>query len=320
MKKALITGMYGQDGSYVAELLKAKGYEIRGIVHAPMSENSVRIRQELRDKGIVIETTDIPLTDYALLKEEIEAFRPDEIYHLAATHFSAEKADLVTESSLFVNNITATSNILDICYNYHKDARIVTAGSCLMYDATHTDEQSEKTPFASNTYYGIAKITENMLVRMFRDRGLYACTAILYNHESHRRAETFVTRKIVKNMVRIARGEQESFTLGSLDAMKDWGFAGDYARAMHLMLDQSVPKDYVLATGSLHSIGEFVEECAQQLQIPDWHRCVQVNDRILARKNSATLKGDSSLAARELGWKRTKGFAEIIAEMISEEK
>ena len=305
--------------SYLAELLKAKGYELMGIVRNPMSLNSARIKQELDKEGVFIETMDIPLTNYKLLREAINDFKPDEIYHLAASHYSAEKADIATESNIFIDNISATSNILDICYNDMKGVHIVTAGSCLMYDATMTDMQSEETAFSSNSYYGIAKITENMLVEMFRARGLYACMAILYNHESHRRSDSFVTRKIVKNMVKVAKGEQKRFTLGTLDAKKDWGFAGDYVHAMYLMANQDAPQDYILSTGILHTIGEFVEECAKQLNIDNWRDCVDVDSSIIVRKNAATLRGNNSLAEQKLGWKVNKSFKDIISEMINEE-
>ncbi len=319
MKKALITGVFGQDGSFLAEILAEKGYDILGIVRSPLSENALRIKEELQSKNVFVPTLDVSLENYDEVRKLIKSYRPDEIYHLAATHFSAEDADSNSESEGFVENIRNTANILDICYNYLKDVHVVTAGSCLMFDATQTSEQTEKTIFASKSYYGIAKITENMLVKMFRDKGLYACTAILYNHESHRRSDRFVTRKIVKNMVAISKGERDGFTLGSLETLKDWGYARDYAYGMYLMANQNQPSDYILSTGHLHSIEEFVAKCAMQLGIKDWKKHINIDEGIITRKNGVTLKGDSSLARTSMKWNHTLDFEGIIQEMIEYE-
>lgn len=320
MRKALITGIYGQDGSYLAEILEKKGYDIRGIVHIPLSDNSIRIKDELHNKGLVFPTEDISLTNYNEVKKVVNGYKPDEIYHLAARHFSAEDAGSKAESDIFADNIKSTANILEACYNENLNAHIVTAGSCLMYDSTDTTFQSEKTMFSSKSYYGIAKITENMLVKMYRDKGLFACTAILYNHESHRRSDSFVTRKIIKNLVAIKKGKIKRFTLGDLEAKKDWGYAKDYAYGMHLMAQQNKPRDIVLATGQLHSIEEFVIECARQLGIDDWRRYIEIDDRILLRKNETILRGDATLAYNELNWKHTLDFKELIQVMIEAEK
>lgn len=314
--KAIITGVYGQDGSYLGEILTDKGYEVYGIVNRDMSENSLKIRHELEHKGIRFKVICVDLLDYERLKDVLIEINPDEIYHLAAQHVSAEEACLTVEKDIFENNIHATANILDICYNYLKNARVLTAGSCLMYDGTNTDMQDIHTPFQSVSYYGIAKITENMLVKMYRSRGMFACTAILYNHESHRRAAKFVTQKIVQNMIKIKRKEIETFSLGNLDVVKDWGYACDYAYGMYLMLRKKEPEDFILATNELHTINDFISECARQLDITDWRKHVKLDDGIIVRKIDTILRGSCLEAEEKLGWKKTKTFQELITEMI----
>ena len=319
MKKAVITGIYGQDGSFLAEYLLKEGYQVYGFVRTPLGVNSQRIKDELGELHQRISVYENVLLDYEQLKQILIEIEPDEIYHLSAVHASSEKLNLTNEKMAFENNIKITANLLDICYNWIPNCHIVTAGSCLMFDGSGTQEQTEDTPFSSNSYYGIAKITENMLVKMYRNKGLFACTAILYNHESHRRAVDFVTRKIVSNMVKVRKGIISSFALGNLDALKDWGYAPDYIRGMVLMANNTEPKDYILATNVLHTIRDFVEECARQLDISDWEQHVQIDSGIITRKVATRLKGDCSMAEKELGWNRTKTFEEMIVEMIEKE-
>lgn len=314
--RALITGVFGQDGSYLSEILANKGYEIFGIVNTPMSSNSQKIAHELKEKGIVIEISEVDLLDYEALKNELITINPDEIYHLAAQHVSSEGASLSVEKIIFNNNITATANILDISFNYLHKCKVLTAGSCLMYDGSVTKIQDETTPFCSNSYYGIAKITENMLVNMYRAKGLFACTAILYNHESHRRASKFVTQKIAQNMRKVKNGEIETFTLGNLDGVKDWGYAKDYAYGMYLMLQHKDPEDFILATNTLHSIRDFVMECAKQLNIENWEKYVKLDEKIVVRTMNTILCGDYSKAEKKLGWKPKVSFEGLVSEML----
>ena len=317
--KAVITGIYGQDGSYLCELLLKQGYEVYGLIKNSLSVNSKKIESELKSKGLVFNVYERDLLSYESVKEILEVIEPDEIYHVAASHVGSEDANICSEKSMFEQNVRITNNILDVCYNYLKKCKVITAGSCLMWDATDTIIQTEKTPFQSYSYYGIGKITENMLVKMYRERGLFACTAILYNHESHRRAQGFVTKKIIDNLKKIKRKEISSFTLGNLETKKDWGYAGDYANAMIMMLNQNAPQDMIIATNTLHSIKDFIEECARQLKIENWERYVVLDEKIVTRRLGAQLKGDCALAERELGWVRKVYFENMIEEMIEAE-
>jgi GDPmannose 4,6-dehydratase len=318
-KKALITGIFGQDGSYLCELLTGMDYEVHGIIHNRLSENSQRIRQELNKNGILPEIHIVDLNNFVAAKDTILEIKPDEIYHLAASHvssqgFGAEKQFI--EKELFEHNITATSNILYISYEYLKKPKIALAGSCLMFDASNTMVQTEKTPFKSSSLYGLAKITENLLAKYYRSKGLYVSTAILYNHESPRRSNMFVTKKIVENMTAIKNGKICGFTLGSLAALKDWGFAKDYVDGMYLMARQDYPDDYIFASEELHSIREFVEICAYKLGLDDWERFINIDPTILDRKTTGQLLGDCSKAKYVLKWKKTVAFKELVELML----
>ncbi len=322
MKKVIITGVFGQDGSFLCELLSPKGYQIFGISKKNMSANSIRIKRELEEKNINISVHNIDIYNYGEISTFIQAIQPDEIYHMATYHVSSEgkgNVDNVREQEGFNKNILATANILEACYLFSKHTKIITAGSCLMYDASGTLYQDESTPFQADSLYGLAKITENMLVRFYRNRGMFICTAILYNHESHRRGSQYVTKKIVENMVRIKRGDLAPFALGSLDVEKDWGYAGDYTEAMWRMLQSHSPKDYIIATGEVHTIREFVKICADILQIDDWERYLLIDQSIISRNIDAKLVGKNDVIRQELGWKSCKGFQEMIEEMIEYE-
>lgn len=208
MKKAIITGVYGQDGSFLCELLLKKGYQVYGIARKELSGNSIKIKKELQNKNMILNIYNTDIYNYSEISKLIAEIQPDEIYHMAAYHVSSDgvgNGNTVREQEVYNKNVLATANILEACCHLSRHTKVITAGSCLMYDASDTVCQTESTPFASNSLYGMAKISENMLVRFYREKGLYACTAILYNHESHRRASQFVTKKIVENMVRIKK-------------------------------------------------------------------------------------------------------------------
>lgn len=319
MKRAVITGIYGQDGSFMCEYLSQKGYEVFGISRKDLSDRSAANKKELEKEGIYPRVENVNLYDYEEMGEYIRTVAPQEIYHLATYHVSAEgkgNGDSVREQELFNKNTLATANILECCYKYVPRCKVLTAGSCLMFDNSDTCIQNEDTPYQSRSLYGLAKIAENHLVQYYRGLGLFACTAILYNHESHRRSEGFVTKKIVENLIKVKKGRIEQFTLGDLEVEKDWGYAWDYVAGMYLMLQNTFPKDYVLSSGELHTIREFIEECSQQLMLPDWEQHVRIDKSIITRKFSTKLLGDSSRAINELGWNRTKNFKELISEMI----
>lgn len=323
MKKAIITGVYGQDGSFLCELLFRQGYEILGISRKEISENSLKIKKELEEEKIAVVACDIDIYNFKEVSTFIQQMQPDEIYHMATYHVSSEgKGNLngIREQEGFNKNVLATANILEACYHFSKHTKIITAGSCLMYDASDTLYQDESTPFQSNSLYGLAKITEHMLVEFYRKKGMFACTAILYNHESHRRASQYVTKKIVENMVCIKNGDISSFTLGALDVEKDWGYAGDFVEAMWKMAQSKYPKDYIVSTGEVHTIREFVNICAEILQINDWEKYISIDQSIINRKVEGKLVGNSDAIKRELKWERSKSFEEIVKEMINYEK
>lgn len=320
MKRAVITGIYGQDGSFMCEYLLQKGYEVFGISRKNLSARSSANKKELEKEGIYPRVENVNLYDYEEMEEYIRAVNPHEFYHLATYHVSAEgkgNGDSIREQDLFNKNVLAAANILECCYKYASKCKVLTAGSCLMFDDSDTCIQDENTPYKSKSLYGLAKISENHLVQYYRRLGLFACTAILYNHESHRRSDDFVTKKIVENLIKVQRGRIQQFTLGNLEVEKDWGYAGDYVAGMYLMLQNSHPKDYILSTGELHTIREFIEECAEQLMLSNWEKYVHIDESIIMRKFSAKLQGDCGLAINELGWNRTKTFKELINEMIT---
>ncbi|MEZ3422765.1 MAG: GDP-mannose 4,6-dehydratase [Lachnospiraceae bacterium] len=317
--KVLITGILGQDGSFLCEQLNHMGYEIHGIAKEVLSDNSRMIKLELDKQSIQYYLHKTNLYDFESVRNLIKEISPDEIYHMAAYHVSSEgKGNLGTirEQILFNNNVLATANLLESCLLEKPDCHIVTAGSCLMYDASNTFEQNEETRFHSNSLYGLAKITENQLVEYYRTKGLYACTAILYNHESHRRSSGFVTKKVVENMIKIKKKEINSFELGSLLIEKDWGFAGDYTMGMYLMLHNSKATDYVLATGVLHTVQDYVEQVAKYLGIDDWYMHININTDMITRKINGKLRGNSSKIERELNWKRTMGFNQLVENIV----
>lgn len=322
MTKALITGIFGQDGSYLCEILFNKGYEIYGITKDHLSVNSQRIKDYLGSLGISPKTYSVDLNDYEALKRIVTEICPDEVYHLAAYHVSAQyvnNSKSLSEKKLFDYNLKSISNLLLICFEHVNSARFVAAGSCLMFNASDSLIQSEKTPYKSSCLYGLAKISENMLVDYYRNQGLYASTAILYNHESSRRSNDFVTKKIVKSMVAVFKGEIHAFTLGNLDIKKDWGWARDYAYGMYLMAQAIKPKDYVLASGLSYSIREFVNITAIKLGIDDWQDYVLIDENIVTRSSSTTLLGDPTLAMDELDWQHSMSLEQLVDRMVENE-
>lgn len=323
MRKALITGIFGQDGSFLYELLDQKGYQIYGIARRNMSNNSKKIQNELNKKGKNPIVCEIDLLNYSQVEEVVRQVQPDEIYHLSASHVSSEgrKNGIdVDDNQIFIRNVTATSNLLAACYENSLNTKILTAGSCLMFDSSGTERQNENTAYKSGSLYGLGKIVENSLVKYYRNKGIYACTAILYNHESYRRSEDFVTQKIVRNMCMLKNNSKHKFSLGNIETKKDWGYAKDYVNGMYLMLQQDRPQDYIISSGELHSIKEFIEVCANILQIDNWNKNIEINDRLINRNIITQLYGDSSRIENDLGWQRKKNFKEWILEMIIKEK
>ncbi|MBQ8475557.1 GDP-mannose 4,6-dehydratase [bacterium] len=323
MKKALITGIYGQDGSYLGELLSNEGTEVHGIIRENLSDNSKRIKNILNRQNIkpIEHITD--LNDYSALKDLLLEIRPDEIYHMAAYHVSSEGVNQNKEyfdKVLFDYNVKSTSNILSICFEYLKNTHIVTAGSCLMFDNSKTKRQNEETEYNSKSLYGLAKITENSLVKYYRSKRQHSSCAILYNHESSRRSINFVTRKIINSLIKVKNKEIKNFTLGNLEIKKDWGWAKDYANAMILMARAKEAKDYVLSSGELHTIKEFIEICVLKLGLDNYEQYININSSIIDRKIEGQLFGDCSKIEKELNWKKSLDFEGLIDLMIKEEE
>lgn len=320
-KRALITGVLGQDGSYLCELLATESYNVFGVVKKDLSENSVKILKHLKGKGCYPEIVDCDLYSYNDVVNIIRNITPDEIYHLAATHYPSQASDAKDDMdrNLFVNNVSNTINLLTALKEASPQSHCVLAGSCLMFDASDVSPQDEHTPFRSGSMYGLAKITEFNIGRFFRDKGMHVSMALLYNHESPRRAESFVTQKIVKNMALVKQGKTRDFELGNLDTIRDWGYAKDYVRGLYLIARQQIPGDYVLATGKEHTVRDFIKQVAKVLEIPDWESHVKLNPEIINREVTTKLIGSPFLAERVLNWKRSVDFEALVSLMVESE-
>lgn len=325
MKKALITGITGQDGSYLAELLLDKGYQVWGIIRRSSSFHTGRIDHLYRDlhEHPRLRLAYGDLTDGNNLSRIINDVKPDEVYNLGAQSHVRVSFDM----PIFTVNTDAlgTLRLLEAVRNAEKPARFYQASSSEMYGKVVEKPQTEKTPFHPRSPYGCAKVYSFWQTVNYREAyDLFACNGILFNHESPRRGETFVTRKITRAATRIKLGLQEKLYLGNLDAKRDWGFAGDYVEAMWLMLQQDKPDDFVVATGETHSVREFVEEVFGYLDL-DWRKYVEIDPRYFRPSEVDYLEGDASKAKKILKWKPKvdfKGLARMMtdADMKSAER
>ena len=310
-RKAFITGITGQDGSYLAELLLEKGYEVHGLVRRSSSFNTWRI-DHIRDR-IALHYGD--LVDQNSLVRTLEMVGPSEIYNLAAQ----SHVKVSFEMPEYTANVTALGvlRLLDAVRELELPARVYQAGSSEMFGLVQETPQTEKTPFHPRSPYACAKVYSYWQTVNYRESyGMFACNGILFNHESPRRGETFVTRKITRAATRIKEGLQERLFLGNLEAKRDWGFAGDYVEAMWLMLQQDKPDDFVVATGETHSVREFLDEVFAILGM-DWKKHVEVDQRYFRPAEVDLLLGDAAKARRELKWapKITfKGLARLMTE------
>ena len=306
--RALITGIAGQDGSYLAEHLLAGGDEVWGIAR-PGGETS-RIAHLLDS----IELVAADLSDDRSLADALRAVRPDEVYNLAGSSFVPDSV-----SAPLLNgelNGLCVARLLEAIRQTDPRIRFYQASSSEMFGSVPTSPQDESTPFQPRSPYGAAKLYGHWTTSAFRrNHGIFAVSGILYNHESPRRRPEFVTRKITLGAVRIAAGLQDHLRLGDLEALRDWGFAGDYVRAMARMLRQPEPRDYVLGTGESHSVGDFVEEVFAILGL-DWRRHVVVDPTLLRPGDVQSLVANSRLAREQLGWKPNVGFRELVRMMV----
>ena len=316
-KKALVTGITGQDGSYLSELLLDKGYEVHGIVRRSSSFNTNRIDHLYRDPhehDVRIFTHHGDLTDSVALTRLIYELQPDEIYHLGAQSHVRVSFDIPE----YTFDVTAagTLRLLDAMREAGvKDVRFYQASSSEMFGAA-PPPQSETTAFHPRSPYAVAKVSAYWATVNYREAyGLFAVNGILFNHESPRRGETFVTRKITRALARIKAGLQDKLYLGNLDAKRDWGYAPDYAEAMWLMLQAAEPDDFVVATGETHSVREFLEAAFAHAGL-EWEEYVEIDPRYFRPSEVDVLLGDASKAREELGWEPKVGFDELVRLMV----
>ncbi len=310
--RALITGITGQDGSYLAELLLGQGWEVHGLVRRSSSDALGRIRHLL--PSIQLHSGD--LTDLSSLLSLIGRLRPEQLYNLGAQS-SVPQSFAQPLATLQITGLGA-ANVLEAVRLMSPETRVYQAGSSEMFGNALESPQRETTPFSPASPYAVAKVQAQLMARHYRERGLFVVAGILFNHESPRRGEEFVTRKIARAVARIHRGEQAVIELGNLEARRDWGWAPDYVEAMVAMMAGPTPKDYVVATGIDHSVREFAEQ-ALALIGRSFHDCVRVDPRLIRPADIAALVGDAGLARRELGWRPTVDFAGLVERMVRAE-
>lgn len=319
MKKALITGVTGQDGSYLAELLLSKGYEVHGIVRRSSSFNTQRIEhlfQDPHEKDVRLHLHFGDMTDSGRLTQLCYEIRPDEIYNLAAQSHVRISFDM-PEYSGDVDAL-GTLRLLEAirASGIGREVRFYQASTSELYGKVAEVPQRETTPFHPRSPYAVAKLYSYWAVRNYREAyGLFASNGILFNHESPRRGQTFVTRKITQAAARIKLGLQDKLYLGNLDALRDWGYAGDYVEGMWRILQHDRPDDFVLATGVMHSVREFLEAAFSRVEL-DWRKYVEHDTRYERPSEVDQLQGDASKARRELGWEPKVGFDELVAMMV----
>jgi GDPmannose 4,6-dehydratase len=315
-KKALITGITGQDGSYLAEQLLEKGYEVHGLVRRSSSFNTERIDQLYRDPHeteVRLFLHHADLSESSRLVRLVYELQPDEIYHLGAQSHVRVSFDVPE----YTGDVTGmgTLRLLEAIRDAGVTPRFYQASSSEMYGST-PPPQNEDTPFHPRSPYAVAKVMGYWITVNYRESyGLFACNGILFNHESPRRGETFVTRKITRALARIKAGLQDKLYLGNLDAQRDWGYAPDYTDAMWRMLQVDEPGDYVVATGEMHSVREFLDVAASHLGL-DWEAVVEIDPRYYRPAEVDALQGDPTKAREKLGWEPTVTFDELARIMV----
>jgi len=312
-KKALITGITGQDGSYLSELLLEKGYRVYGMVRRASVERFERI-EHIKERLTLVQGD---LTDQSSLDEAVKTIQPDEVYNLAAQSFVPTSWNQPTLTGE-VTGIGAT-RILEAVRKIKPDARFYQASSSEMFGKVREVPQNELTPFHPRSPYGVAKVYGHFITVNYRESySLFACSGILFNHESPRRGLEFVTRKITNGVARIKLGLANELRLGNLDAKRDWGYAGDYVEAMWLMLQQDSAEDYVVATGETHSVQEFVEAAFGHAGL-DWKKYVVIDPKFIRPAEVDLLVGDASKAKKRLGWRQKVSFHELVKMMVDED-
>jgi GDPmannose 4,6-dehydratase len=316
MKKALITGITGQDGSYLAELLLEKGYQVWGIIRRSSSFHTGRIDHLYKDphEHPRLRLVYGDLTDGGNLSAIMNKIKPDEVYNLGAQSHVRVSFDMPTYTA--DTDALGTLRLLEAIRSMEKPAKFYQASSSEMYGKAVETPQTEKTPFYPRSPYGCAKVYGFWQTVNYREAySLFACNGILFNHESPRRGETFVTRKITRAATRIKEGLQDKLYLGNLDAKRDWGFAGDYVETMWLMLQQKRADDYVIATGETHSVREFLDEVFGYLDL-DWQNYIEIDPRYFRPSEVDCLRGDASKAKKVLKWEPKVTFKGLARMMV----
>ncbi|MDE0769806.1 MAG: GDP-mannose 4,6-dehydratase [Opitutaceae bacterium] len=320
MKKALITGITGQDGSYLAELLLGKGYEVHGVIRRSSTFNTSRIDHLYQDphiNGVKLFLHYGDLADSVQMVKLLYELQPDEIYNLGAQSHVRVSFDVPEYTGDVVG--VGVVRILEAIREAKlvKKVRYYQASSSEMFGKVQEVPQTENTPFWPRSPYGCAKMYAHWLTVNYRESyNMFACSGILFNHESPRRGETFVTRKITRAATRIKLGLQDKLYLGNLDAKRDWGYAKEYVEMMWLMLQQDQPDDYVIATNETHSVKDFVRETFSQLDL-DWEKYVEYDDRYERPSEVDLLIGDPKKAKKQLGWEPKVKFKELVAIMVA---
>lgn len=312
--KALITGLTGQDGSYMAELLLEKGYEVHGTFRRASNPNTARISKIIKQ----VKTHLMDLSDASSVSKVIAEVKPELIFNLAAQSDVRAAYDI----PLYTGDVTGLgfTRILEAARQHCPDAKIYQAGSSEMFGKVQTIPQNEKTPFYPRSPYGCAKVYAFFLGRVYRESyNMKIYNGILFNHESPRRGELFVTKKVVKAAVEIKQGKRERLTLGNLDSKRDWGYSKDYMEAIYTFVTTQDPQDFVIATGETHSVEEFVAETFTYLGLGDWHQYVDFDPNLLRPAEVDLLIGDSSKVKSLTGWEPQVKFKELIKIMVDDE-
>jgi len=317
MKKALITGITGQDGSYLIEFLLSKGYEVHGIIRRSSSFNTDRLEHIFKDphgKDVKMFLHYGDLTDTGNIEKIINKVKPDEVYHLGAMSHVRVSFDMPE----YTANAGAlgTLRVLEAIKNSGMPIKFYNAASSEMFGLANPP-QNENTPFHPRSPYAVSKVFSFDITRMYREAyNMFACNGILFNHESPRRGETFVTKKITRGIARIKAGLDKKIYLGNLEAKRDWGFAPEYVEAMYLMLQQDKPDDYVIATGESHSVKEFLEKAFEYAGLGNWQNYVEFDPRYFRPAEVDFLVGDSNKAKGKLNWNAKIKFDDLIKIMV----
>ncbi|MCT7550938.1 GDP-mannose 4,6-dehydratase [Aliarcobacter butzleri] len=316
MRKAIITGITGQDGSYLAELLLSKGYEVHGLVRRESFEDIEKLEniKHIKDRLHLHEGS---LNDHLTIYKIFSKVLPDECYHLSASSFVNYSFN--DEFQTMNNNFNSTLYLLSTIREVKKDCKFYFAGSSEMLGEPNESPQTEDTPFNPKSIYGISKVSSHYLLKNYREKeGIFACTGIMYNHESPRRGSQFVTKKIISSAVRIKMGLQNELYLGNLDAKRDWGYAPDYVEAMWKILQAEKADDFIISTGKLHTVREFLEIAFSYLDL-NYEDYVELDPKFYRASEKNPLCGNPSKIKQTIGWENTKSLEEIIKEMIDNE-